>query len=67
MIAGLRALLDELNHPARILFRKWQAFADERKWSELFTSMLEETGILFHERESNGIERLIVTIYADCQ
>jgi exodeoxyribonuclease V beta subunit len=50
------------NHPARVLFGKWLALAERRQWSELFTSMLEETGILFREREDGMYERRLANL-----
>jgi exodeoxyribonuclease V beta subunit len=50
------------NHPARILFQSWKALADERRWSEFFTSLIEETGILFHERTDSEHARRLATL-----
>jgi exodeoxyribonuclease V beta subunit len=44
-------------HPARQLFRKWVEFAQERRWSALFASVVEESGVLMHERGESGYDR----------
>jgi exodeoxyribonuclease V beta subunit len=49
-------------HPARELFSKWRILAEERRWSALFDSLLEETGILFHERDSLQGERRLANL-----
>ena len=49
-------------HPARVLFRKWLDFAESRQWSALFDSLIEETGILFFERDSLLGERRLANL-----
>jgi len=34
-------------HPARHLFQTWIGYAENRQWSALFHSMMEDTGLLF--------------------
>jgi ATP-dependent exoDNAse (exonuclease V) beta subunit len=45
------------NSPAAALFRKWCALAAKRRWSELFQSLLEETGIVFDNPAHPRFER----------
>ena len=49
-------------HPARVLFRRWLELAEARQWSALFDSLTEETGILFHERDSLQGERRLANL-----
>ena len=51
-----------MTHPANILFRKWIELAETRQWSVLFDSLIEETGILFHERDSLLGERRLANL-----
>ena len=51
-------------HPARILFRRWTEPAETRQWScPVRSSLIEETGILFHEgRDSLLGERRLANL-----
>ena len=46
-----------LAHPARQLYQAWLADAEERRWSALCTSLIEDTGLLF-ERGPDSYRRL---------
>jgi exodeoxyribonuclease V beta subunit len=50
------------NHPARLRVQAWRVLAGERKWSELFTSMLEDTGVLFVDHGSAEYDRRIANL-----
>jgi exodeoxyribonuclease V beta subunit len=49
-------------HPARILVRRWQALAEGRQWSELFASMVEDTGILFRDVDDGEYDRRVANL-----
>jgi exodeoxyribonuclease V beta subunit len=55
------SLVDNMpsDHPAYTLFEKWVLLSDEKKWSFLFQSFMEDTGILYH-RESEDYDRQIL-------
>ncbi|MFO0866659.1 MAG: UvrD-helicase domain-containing protein, partial [Gemmataceae bacterium] len=44
-------------HPARRLFLQWAGLAESRRWSALFQSLLEQSGVIVHEREDPEFER----------
>jgi exodeoxyribonuclease V beta subunit len=44
-------------HPARVLFDRWLGFIDKRRWSALAQSLLEDTGVLFHDLEAADLDR----------
>jgi exodeoxyribonuclease V beta subunit len=44
-------------HPARRLFLHWAGLAETRRWSALFQSLLEQSGVIVHEREDPEFER----------
>ncbi len=46
-----------VQHPARQLFQSWLACVENRQWSSLFRSMLEDTGLLFHALGTGDAER----------
>ena len=52
------ARADELpmSHPARTLFQRWLDHADARRWSALFQSMLEDTGLLVEGLATSNAE-----------
>ena len=45
------------SHPVKQLFRQWEEYAESRKWSLLFQSLPEESGLLFRESESTDWDR----------
>jgi exodeoxyribonuclease V beta subunit len=45
------------NHAARELFSRWRELAEQRRWAELFGSLLEDTGVLFVDPEAPEAER----------
>lgn len=50
-----------LSHPARRLYQHWLDCAEGRRWSALFQSMLEETGLLLQARDDDAAaQRLTV-------
>lgn len=44
-------------HPVRLLFQEWLGFVEERHWSALFQSLLEKTGVLFHDLRQGELDR----------
>jgi len=46
-------------HPARRLFHQWLGYADKRQWSALSRSLLEDTGVLFHDLGGAGLDRRV--------
>src|SRR5262249_38242498 len=46
-------------HPARTLFDHWIGLAEKRQWSALSQSLLDDTGILFHELSTAELDRRI--------
>ncbi len=46
-----------LSHPVKQIFRQWNEYAVSRKWSFLFQSLIEESGLLFRESERNDWDR----------
>ncbi len=44
-------------HPARKLYQYWLTLADNRQWSALFQSLLEETGVLFRDADALDADR----------
>ncbi len=46
-----------LSHPVKQILRQWNEYAVSRKWSFLFQSLIEESGLLFRESEKNGWDR----------
>jgi exodeoxyribonuclease V beta subunit len=47
------------DHAASRLFLQWCALARERHWAELFQSLLEDTGFLFHDLEAADADRRV--------
>ncbi len=50
------------SHPGRLLVQKWRQLAEDRKWSELFASMLKETGVLFFDGADVGYDRRLANL-----
>jgi len=46
-----------LSHPVKQILRQWNEYAVSRKWSFLFQSLIEESGLLFRESEKNDWDR----------
>jgi exodeoxyribonuclease V beta subunit len=44
-------------HPARRLYQGWLEMAERRRWSALFQSLLEETGVLLQQDDLDGAHR----------
>jgi exodeoxyribonuclease V beta subunit len=51
-----------LSHPARKLYQDWLAFAESRRWSALFQSMLEETGLLLPALDDDGAAQRLAAL-----
>jgi len=46
-----------VDHAARELFQEWVSFAERRQWGRLFQSLLEDSGLIFHEANEKDAER----------
>ena len=44
-------------HPARRLFLHWAGLAEARRWSALFQSLLEQSGVIVHKPDDPEFER----------
>ncbi len=51
-----------MQHPARQLYQSWLACAEERRWSALFRSLLEDTGLLFHDTDQPDADRRLTNL-----
>jgi exodeoxyribonuclease V beta subunit len=49
-------------HPARRLYQSWLSYADNRQWSALFQSMLEETGLLAQSADDLELDRRLAAL-----
>ncbi len=49
-------------HPARQLFQSWLGFGEERAWSALCRSLLEETGLLFQNSTAGAGQRRLANL-----
>ncbi len=49
-------------HPARRLYQSWLGYADNRQWSALFGSMLEETGLLIQSADDLELDRRLAVL-----
>lgn len=47
------------DHVVRRLKEKWVALAERRDWSALCQSLIEDTGVLFREKDSKDFDRLL--------
>ena len=45
------------NHDVSELFQKWRELAEQRRWAELFASLLDDTGVLFVDPDAAEAER----------
>lgn len=45
-------------HPVRQLFLLWHGLANERRWGELFQSIMTDTGLIFREAKRSGWDRM---------
>ncbi|MSQ94086.1 MAG: hypothetical protein EXR98_05965 [Gemmataceae bacterium] len=51
-----------MQHPARQLYQTWLGYVENRQWSALFRSMLEDTGLLFPATDDGGSGRRVTTL-----
>jgi len=47
-----------VTHPTRQLFFLWHGLAHNRRWGELFQSMMADTGLIFREAQNPGWDRM---------
>jgi exodeoxyribonuclease V beta subunit len=49
-------------HPVRELFLRWCGLAEQRRWAALFSSLLEDTGLLFDNPDAPDAERRLANL-----
>jgi len=49
-------------HPARQLRRQWHLLAGSCRWAELFQSILEDSGVLFHDLDAPDADRRLANL-----
>ncbi|MFH0728990.1 MAG: UvrD-helicase domain-containing protein [Pseudomonadota bacterium] len=49
--------LQPVTHPLRQLLHRWNTYAENRQWSQLFQSLMEESGLIFREAPAHDWDR----------
>ena len=51
-----------MQHPARQLYQTWLGHVEARQWSALCRSLLEDTGLLFHDLDDTAAQRRLTNL-----
>src|SRR5262249_51199007 len=51
-----------MQHAARQLYQSWLGYAEARQWSALCRSLLEDTGLLFHDVNTTAAQRRLTNL-----